>query len=150
MGNHKLFAFSTAVFTSWDFHLTDWEAARNLRSSIRVQAPFVILSTTSEPASWRINMTVYANTQPQAVPAYCQALFMVALRPNAAPRLIPYSCVSTCVNKQSLLRIQLKEMIADAVDKDERLTESELFAQQMQKVRWGSFMLERLFLCTAN
>ena len=35
--NHKLFAFSTAVFTSWDFHLTDWEAARNLRSSIQTQ-----------------------------------------------------------------------------------------------------------------
>ncbi len=39
VGNNKLFAFSTAVFTSWDFHLTDWEAARNLRSSIRVQVP---------------------------------------------------------------------------------------------------------------
>ena len=37
VGNNKLFAFSTAVFTSWDFHLTDWEAARNLRSSIQVQ-----------------------------------------------------------------------------------------------------------------
>ncbi len=39
VGNNKLFAFSTAVFTSWDFHLTDWEAASNLRSSIRVQVP---------------------------------------------------------------------------------------------------------------
>ena len=37
MKSDKLFAFSTIVFTSWDFHLTDWEAARNLRSSIRTQ-----------------------------------------------------------------------------------------------------------------
>ena len=30
--------------------------------------------------------------------------------------------------------MQLKEMIADAADNDRRLTESELFTQQMQKV----------------
>lgn len=35
--NNKLYSFSTIVFTSWDFHLTDWEAARNLRISIRTQ-----------------------------------------------------------------------------------------------------------------
>ncbi len=35
VGSHKLFPFSTIVFTSWDYHLTDKEAARNLRGSIR-------------------------------------------------------------------------------------------------------------------
>ncbi len=32
------------------------------------------------------------------------------------------------------VHVQLKEMIADAVDNDRRLTETELFTQQMQKV----------------
>lgn len=35
--NNKLYSFSTIVLTSWDYHLTDWEAARNLRISIRTQ-----------------------------------------------------------------------------------------------------------------
>ncbi len=34
---NQLFPFSTVVFTSWDFHLTDVKAARNLRNSIRNQ-----------------------------------------------------------------------------------------------------------------
>ena len=37
MGQNKLFPFSTVVFTSWDHHLTDVKAARNLRNSIRNQ-----------------------------------------------------------------------------------------------------------------
>ena len=39
------------------------------------------------------------------------------------------------------MRTQLKEMIADAADNDRRLTESELFAQQMQKVCCNSHQL---------
>lgn len=31
------FRFCTAVFASWDFHLTDWQAAANLRLSLRQQ-----------------------------------------------------------------------------------------------------------------
>ena len=34
------------------------------------------------------------------------------------------------------MSLQLKEMIADVVDRDKRLRESELFIQQMQKVCW--------------
>ena len=37
MGSNKLFPFSTVVFASWDYHLTDAGAARNLRHSIRNQ-----------------------------------------------------------------------------------------------------------------
>ena len=37
VGQNKLFPFSTVVFTSWDYHLTDVKAARNLRNSIRNQ-----------------------------------------------------------------------------------------------------------------
>ncbi|EIE24638.1 hypothetical protein COCSUDRAFT_46890 [Coccomyxa subellipsoidea C-169] len=37
VGQNKLFPFSTVVFTSWDYHLTDAKAARNLRNSIRNQ-----------------------------------------------------------------------------------------------------------------
>ena len=37
MGSNKLFPFSTVVFASWDYHLTDAAAARNLRHSIRNQ-----------------------------------------------------------------------------------------------------------------
>ena len=37
VGQDKLFPFSTVVFTSWDYHLTDVKAARNLRNSIRNQ-----------------------------------------------------------------------------------------------------------------
>ena len=37
MGQNRLFPFSTVVFTSWDYHLTDVKAARNLRNSIRNQ-----------------------------------------------------------------------------------------------------------------
>lgn len=37
VGQNQLFPFSTVVFTSWDFHLTDVKAARNLRNSIRNQ-----------------------------------------------------------------------------------------------------------------
>ena len=37
VGQNQLFPFSTVVFTSWDFHLTDIAASRNLRSSIRNQ-----------------------------------------------------------------------------------------------------------------
>lgn len=37
VGQNQLFPFSTVVFTSWDFHLTDVAASRNLRSSIRNQ-----------------------------------------------------------------------------------------------------------------
>ena len=37
VGQNQLFPFSTVVFTSWDFHLTDVDASRNLRSSIRNQ-----------------------------------------------------------------------------------------------------------------
>ena len=37
VGQNQLFPFSTVVFTSWDFHLTDVGASRNLRSSIRNQ-----------------------------------------------------------------------------------------------------------------
>ena len=37
MGQNQLFPFSTVVFTSWDYHLTDAKAARNLRNSIRNQ-----------------------------------------------------------------------------------------------------------------
>ncbi|KAK9909956.1 hypothetical protein WJX75_010045 [Coccomyxa subellipsoidea] len=37
VGHNKLFPFSTIVFTSWDYHLTDVKAARNLRNSIRNQ-----------------------------------------------------------------------------------------------------------------
>ncbi len=37
VGHNKLFPFSTVVFTSWDYHLTDAKAARNLRNSIRNQ-----------------------------------------------------------------------------------------------------------------
>ena len=37
VGQNQLFPFSTVVFTSWDFHLTDMDASRNLRSSIRNQ-----------------------------------------------------------------------------------------------------------------
>ena len=37
VGHNKLFPFSTVVFTSWDYHLTDVKAARNLRNSIRNQ-----------------------------------------------------------------------------------------------------------------
>ena len=32
-----LYRFSTVVFASWDFHLTDYQAAANLRRSIRQQ-----------------------------------------------------------------------------------------------------------------
>ena len=32
-----LYRFSTVVFASWDFHLTDFQAAANLRRSIRQQ-----------------------------------------------------------------------------------------------------------------
>jgi len=35
--SNKLFPFSTVVFASWDYHLTDAGAARNLRHSIRNQ-----------------------------------------------------------------------------------------------------------------
>lgn len=31
------FRFCNAVFASWDFHLTDWQAAANLRLSLRQQ-----------------------------------------------------------------------------------------------------------------
>ena len=37
MGSNRLFPFSTVVFASWDYHLTDAAAARNLRHSIRNQ-----------------------------------------------------------------------------------------------------------------
>ena len=37
MGSNRFFPFSTVVFASWDFHLTDPSAARNLRRSIRNQ-----------------------------------------------------------------------------------------------------------------
>ena len=37
VGSNKLFPFSTVVFASWDYHLTDAGAARNLRHSIRNQ-----------------------------------------------------------------------------------------------------------------
>ena len=37
VGQNKLFPFSTVVFTSWDYHLTDVKAARNLRNSVRNQ-----------------------------------------------------------------------------------------------------------------
>ena len=37
MGKNRLFPFSTVVFASWDYHLTDAAAARNLRHSIRNQ-----------------------------------------------------------------------------------------------------------------
>lgn len=37
VGHNKLFPFSTVVFASWDYHLTDPDAARNLRHSIRNQ-----------------------------------------------------------------------------------------------------------------
>lgn len=37
VGQNQLFPFSTVVFTSWDHHLTDVKAARNLRNSIRNQ-----------------------------------------------------------------------------------------------------------------
>ena len=37
MSQNKLFPFSTVVFASWDFHLTNHDAARNLRYSIRNQ-----------------------------------------------------------------------------------------------------------------
>ena len=37
VGSNKLFPFSTVVFASWDYHLTDAAAARNLRHSIRNQ-----------------------------------------------------------------------------------------------------------------
>ena len=37
VGQNQLFPFSTVVFTSWDFHLNDVAASRNLRSSIRNQ-----------------------------------------------------------------------------------------------------------------
>ena len=31
------YPFSTVVFTSWDYHLTDVHAARNLRNTVRNQ-----------------------------------------------------------------------------------------------------------------
>ena len=37
VGSNRFFPFSTVVFASWDFHLTDPSAARNLRRSIRNQ-----------------------------------------------------------------------------------------------------------------
>jgi len=37
VGSNKLFPFSTVVFASWDYHLTDAGAARNLRHCIRNQ-----------------------------------------------------------------------------------------------------------------
>ena len=37
VGSNRLFPFSTVVFASWDYHLTDAAAARNLRHSIRNQ-----------------------------------------------------------------------------------------------------------------
>ncbi|KAK9816511.1 hypothetical protein WJX72_001335 [[Myrmecia] bisecta] len=37
VGKNQLFPFSTVVFTSWDYHLTDPDAAFNLRNSIRNQ-----------------------------------------------------------------------------------------------------------------
>ena len=41
------------------------------------------------------------------------------------------------------MHAQLKEMIADAVDKDRHFTETELFTQQMQKVCRGTNLARR-------
>ncbi len=52
-----------------------------------------------------------------------------------ARRDVPVSVTSeACTDDTPSVHVQLKEMIADAVDKDRRLTETELFTQQMQKV----------------
>lgn len=37
VGQSQAYPFSTVVFTSWDHHLTDVRAARNLRNSVRNQ-----------------------------------------------------------------------------------------------------------------
>ena len=37
VGANTTFPFSTIVFTSWDYHLTDATAARNLRNTVRNQ-----------------------------------------------------------------------------------------------------------------
>ena len=37
VGQNQTYPFSTIVFTSWDYHLTDVTAARNLRNTVRNQ-----------------------------------------------------------------------------------------------------------------
>lgn len=42
------FRFSTAVFASWDYHLTDYKAAANLRRSLRQQLRELLNDATDE------------------------------------------------------------------------------------------------------
>lgn len=69
MGSNRLFPFSTVVFASWDYHLTDAAAARNLRHSIRNQLKEMVndavLADKIEDTRTRVKAYI------RKVPAFC-------------------------------------------------------------------------------
>jgi hypothetical protein len=55
------YRFATLVFASWDYHLTDYGAAANLRRSIRQQLREML----NEAADEDVQITVYARLTAQ-------------------------------------------------------------------------------------
>lgn len=56
-----LYRFSTVVFASWDYHLTDYEAAANLRRSVRQQLKEML----NDASDADVQVTVYARIMGQ-------------------------------------------------------------------------------------
>lgn len=56
-----MYRFSTVVFASWDYHLTDYEAAANLRRSIRQQLKEML----NDASDADVQVTVYARIMGQ-------------------------------------------------------------------------------------
>jgi hypothetical protein len=60
------YRFATLVFASWDYHLTDYSAAANLRRSIRQQLKEML----NDAADEEVQMTVYARLAAQIRKVY--------------------------------------------------------------------------------
>ena len=80
VGSNRLFPFSTVVFASWDYHLTDAAAARNLRHSIRNQLKEMVNDAVlaDKIEDTRTKVKAYIRKVPTHLPCVVSCLHLVS------------------------------------------------------------------------